>query len=86
MADETPRGCRTNISVRITNVCRVDDVEVSCAAVGERLLSMHANPRCELDVPVSRTAPSGSVHAAFKSLNEAGFVNIGFIPPDSVEK
>ena len=74
MADDSQRvGCRTNIVVQITNVCRVDDVEVSCAAVAERLLSMHAIPRCELDIPVNRATSFQSVYAALKSLNDAGF-------------
>jgi biopolymer transport protein ExbD len=87
MADDRPRGgCRTNIVVRITDVCRVNDAEVSCAAVAKRLLSMHAIPRCELDIPVNRASSFESVYAALKSLNEAGFVNVGFLSPDAVDK
>jgi biopolymer transport protein ExbD len=84
--DRQRAGCRTNIVVQITDVCRVDDAEVSCAAVGERLVSMHASPRCELDIPVNRATSYESVYAALKSLNDAGFVNIGFVSPDAVEK
>lgn len=67
------------LRISASNVCRINGVVVACDSLGSRLKALHIDSSCDVHISVDPSSTYEEVRGALQSLQEAGFIKIGFV-------